>query len=310
MFVVPVALAPAIHASCTRAIALRERVRLVQVIEQGGIAGDGEAWLRRVEEATVQALRARGEAVATELSADVPELRLQVLLGQGTRWEALQTLTTRVLFVLAASERIVRGRPRGSWTSSQYRWAPMDAWLPGGMPEVPAEAGRAELVRRWLWTFGPATAADIRWWTGWTVRHVAQALQQVGTAEVALDGGTGLVLDGDLDSPAAPEPSVALLPALDPTVMGWPERRWFLGEHGPALFDRSGNAGPTVWWDGRIVGGWAQRRDGEVVFRLLEDAGADAARAVEAAAERLSEWLGPVRVTPRFRTPLERELSA
>ena len=72
----------------------------------------------------------------------------------------------------------------------------------------------------------------------------------------------------------------------------------------------SGNAGPTVWWGGRIVGGWAQRKDGEIAFRLLEDVGADALRAVEAQAETLATWLGKVRVTPRFRTPLERELVA
>jgi len=103
---------------------------------------------------------------------------------------------------------------------------------------------------------------------------------------------------------------VALLPALDPTVMGWAGRDWYLGPHGPLLFDRSGNPGPTVWYDGRIVGGWAQRRDGTIRYRLLEDVGADVVAAVDAEAGRLAAWLGPVRVTPRFRTPLERELSA
>ena len=106
-----------------------------------------------------------------------------------------------------------------------------------------------------------------------------------------------------------PEPWVRLLPALDPTIMGWAGRDWFLGEHGSALFDRSGNVGPTVWSDGRIVGGWAQRRDGEIVVRLLEDVGADARTAVDEEAVRLQAWLGPVRITPRFRTPLERELT-
>jgi hypothetical protein len=92
-------------------------------------------------------------------------------------------------------------------------------------------------------------------------------------------------------------------------VMGWSQRQWFLGGHGPALFDRSGNPGPTVWCDGRIVGGWAQRKDGEIVYRLLEDVGAEAASAIADAAERLRVWHHDVRVTPRFRTPLERELS-
>jgi hypothetical protein len=92
--------------------------------------------------------------------------------------------------------------------------------------------------------------------------------------------------------------------------MGWQERGWFLGEHRARLFDRSGNIGPTIWWDGRIVGGWAQRTDGEIAIALLEDTGADAAVAIAAEAQRVREWIGEVRVTPRFRTPLERELAA
>ena len=60
------------------------------------------------------------------------------------------------------------------------------------------------------------------------------------------------------------EPWAALLPVLDPTVMGWKERDFYLGPHGPLLFDTNGNAGTTAWWDGRIVGCWAQDPDGVV----------------------------------------------
>jgi hypothetical protein len=65
-----------------------------------------------------------------------------------------------------------------------------------------------------------------------------------------------------------------------------------------------------VWWDGRVVGGWAQRPSGEVVVRLLEDPGAQAREAIEHAASDVERQIGDRRVTPRFRTPLEKELSA
>ena len=92
--------------------------------------------------------------------------------------------------------------------------------------------------------------------------------------------------------------------------MGWAERDWYLGPHRAALFDRAGNAGPTVWWDGRVVGGWIQRRDGEIVWRLLEDVGADGRRAIEQEVGRLQTWLDGAVVVARFPTPLAQELRA
>ncbi|GAA4680141.1 winged helix DNA-binding domain-containing protein [Phytohabitans rumicis] len=306
IFVVPTELAPVIQASTTDAIAAVQRRTYTQIIVKAGV-GDG-GWLKEVEEGTARVLAARGEATGAELSADEPRLRTQVLMAEGKNYERRANITTWVLFLLAAEGRIVRGRPRGTWVSSQYRWSPVESWLPGGMASVEADVARAELVRRWLGAFGPGTPAEIKWWTGWTVGHVKQALAAIKPVEVETESGTGLVLPDDVAPISPVDPWVAFLPALDPTPMGWSDRSWYLGPHGQVLFDRSGNVGPTVWSDGRIVGGWAQRPDGEVVYRLLEDVGADTAAAVDATAGRLTEWIGPVRVTPRFRTPLEREL--
>ncbi|HEX3309574.1 MAG TPA: crosslink repair DNA glycosylase YcaQ family protein, partial [Streptosporangiaceae bacterium] len=167
----------------------------------------------------------------------------------------------------------------------------------------------------WLHGFGPAPRADLQWWTGWTAGQVKQALDQLEIAEVDLDGTPGVMLAADEDPPPVAGPWAALLPALDPTAMGWRDRAWYVGEHAPALFDRSGNIGPTAWWEGRIVGGWAHRKDGEIAVRLLEDAGAEAAAAIAAEAQRLRDWIGADQrhaktlITPRFRTPLERELA-
>ena len=87
-------------------------------------------------------------------------------------------------------------------------------------------------------------------------------LTELKPAEVDLDGMPGIALAGDLEPPPGAEPWAALLPALDSTPMGWQRREWFLGEHASRLFDRNGNVRPTLWWDGRIVGGRAQDRDG------------------------------------------------
>ena len=91
--------------------------------------------------------------------------------------------------------------------------------------------------------------------------------------------------------------------------MGWRERGWYLGPHGQALFDRNGNAGPTVWVGGRAVGAWSQREGGEVVTAILEPVDAGTAERIAAAAERLTAWMDGVRVTPRFTNPLERALA-
>ncbi|KQX09725.1 hypothetical protein ASC82_28065 [Streptomyces sp. Root431] len=342
VFVVPTSLAPAVQSSTTRPAAVSERAALLRHLAEG--SSFDAAWLAETERLVLAELAVRGEATGTELGAAVPRLRETYVYGPGTRQEGVQSVASRVLRVLGMEGRIVRGRPQGTWTSSRFRWSPAPASVDERPPVAPAEA-RAELIRRWLAACGPASEADLKWWTGWKVTDVRGALAAVGAVAVTLggpgpgpgsragsgsksgsrsgsgsgshsgsgsgSGETGFVLPDDLDPVPAPEPWAALLPALDPTAMGWQARDWYQDPgHRPALYDRSGNIAPTVWWDGRIVGVWAQRPDGEIVHRLLADVGVDAVRAIGVEAARLAAWVGDVRVTPRFRTPLERELSA
>lgn len=308
MFVLPVPMVPVVQAACTDALVPGERRRTLAMLEQNGVP-DADAHLRALEVQTLAAIGEHGEITGAELSKLVPALRKQIRVGDGTKWEGTIGLTTRVLFLLSTEQRIVRGRPKGGWTSSQYRWSPMSKWLPETVTPPSADEARVELGRQWLRAFGPATVADLKWWSGLTLGQVRKAVAALDVEEVDLDGVPGLVLADDVDSTPRSEPWIALLPSLDPTTMGWQQRAWYLGEHGQTLFDTNGNAGPTVWCDGRIVGGWAQRKTGEVVFRLLDDIGREAATAIEVEAVRLTEWLGDVRVTPRFPTPLQRQLA-
>jgi hypothetical protein len=312
LFVVERRFAAVMDEACTKAIAVAERRRLVRWLEEQRVvpAGRGARWVQRVCEATLAALERRGEATARQLGEDVPELRHRLSFGQDKRWGGTMGVSTRILFVLAADGAVVRARPLGSWLSGQYRWARTVDWLGGPLEAIEHEEACGELVRRYLRAFGPATMTDVRWWTGWTLATSKTALQRAGAVEVGLDDGTGFVAPDDLDEVEPPDPWVAVLPGLDATTMGWKERSWYLDPHAPRLFDRAGNAGPTVWADGRIVGGWTQRRDGRTPFALLERVPRATRGAVEGELARLREWLGDVRMTPRFRTPLETELGA
>ncbi|MEU6306081.1 winged helix DNA-binding domain-containing protein [Streptomyces chartreusis] len=309
VFVFPTELTAVVHASTGLAVAARERASLIKSMAKAG-APDA-AWLAEVEESTLAALARRGQATAAELAQDEPRLRERFVYAAGKSYEGVHTVSTRLLRVLGVEGKVVRGRPLGSWTSSQFRWA-----VAPEHPELDAAAAQAELLRRWLTVCGPATEADLKWWTGWKVTEVRRALTAIGAEAVSVDEGQGYVVQGDagpVDGPA--KPWAALLPGLDPTAMGWQQRDWYLApELRPSLFDGSGNVGPTVWWNGRVVGGWAQRGDGEIVWRLLADLGGEERQAAETAvaaqAERLRGWMGAARVTPRFRTPVEKELSA
>jgi hypothetical protein len=307
MFVVPVEDVPLLHAAASIGVGRTERKRAEQLVAQLGV-DDTAAWLRKAESETLAALEQRGEATAQELAAEVPALQQKVRLSVGKPYEAALGMSGRVLLLLGLDGKVVRGRPRGTWISSQYRWAPLNRWLGRELSALPTEEAQAEVVRRWLSRFGPGTEADLRWWTGWPARAVRAALATIEAVDVDLDGQNGCVLQDDLEPTPAPEPWVALLPSLDPTTMGWKERDWYLGGHKDALFDTSGNAGPTIWVDGRIVGGWAIRPDGEVVTKLLEDVGSEVSASVDAEAARLTQWLRAAPVIPRFPTPLQKEL--
>ncbi len=308
LFVLPQTMLHLVQAAVSDDVLVTQRRQLAKAVEERAVAADGEAWLVEVEAAAMAGLRRLGSATGAAWSRSVPELQTKLLYAPGKSYGGEMGVATRVYTILALAGQIRRGRPRG-WTSSQHTWELITE--PTGVVRSAAEA-RAELAGRWLRSFGPAPVSDVVWWTGLGVTKVRPALAACGAVTVTLaDGSAAVALPDDLDPVEPCDPWVAVLPGLDATAMGWKARDWYLDPaYVPLVFDRNGNVGPTLWADGAIVGGWAQRKDGELRWRILADIGAEATAALEAELAALQAWLGSTVVTVRFPAPVDTELRA
>lgn len=296
----------AVQAAASARVAGNERKRLIADVVRAGIATDGEAWLAAASSAVLEHLHEHGHASARELRAALPELAGTYDPAPGKSWGGPGPISPRVLTVLGVEGHLLRGPNEGRWTTSRPKWSAAAQWL--GTIEAPMDhdAARAHLIETWLRTFGPATVNDVKWFFGHTLTWAREGLRDVGAVEVDMDGTAGVALPDDLEADAPCERWCALLPGLDVTTMGWQDRGWYLGEHLAQVFDRNGNAGPTAWCDGRIVGGWTQDGDGRVVVQLLEKLDARASKALARKADQLTEWLDGVRIAPRFPSPLSK----
>ncbi len=98
--------------------------------------------------------------------------------------------------------------------------------------ELEEGAARIEVARRYFRAFGPATTADLAWWTGWTKRDSTAAVaaldEELVAVDVASEEGSSVamwVLAGELAALASVDPRSArglrLLPLWDAYFMGY-----------------------------------------------------------------------------------------
>lgn len=307
VFAFPRELLRAVWGSAAARVAGQQRRRLVADVEKVGVA-DGEAWAEEHLEAALALVGRHGTLATAQVRELLPALDLRLVRGAGSAWEAEVAVARQVITVLGAQGRLLRGPNDGTWKTARHRWVRSEDWLAERSRPLPESEGYAALVRCWLAAFGPGTEADMVWWLGATKAAVRRALVDVGAVQVLTAGGPAYVLAEDVDPVAPPEPWAALLPALDPTTMGWKDRGFLLGPHAAAIFDRNGNGGPTAWWDGRIVGGWTQAPDGTVVVVPAEALPAEAVPALQERAEALTRWLAGDVVRSVYQSPLVRGL--
>jgi hypothetical protein len=209
-----------------------------------------------------------------------------------------------LLHVVAARGVVCSGPNRGT----EPTFVRADAWIPR-WHDTPRPAAEAELLRRYLRAFGPATPADFAAWTGMAQRAAREiwARQEADLAPVSVDGWTAAVLRDDLRALARArrEPlPVRLLPYFDSYLLGHKTREHLIvARHRKRVYRTQGWIAPVVLVDGRIAGIWALTHDRAVlrvrVTRLTAVSPRTAA-GIREEAERLGRFLGSRDVELQF----------
>lgn len=173
---------------------------------------------------------------------------------------------------------------------------------------VPDEAeAQKQVVRNYLAAYGPATEADISFWTGFGKSEVARASSGLNreTTLTQVEGIPGILLllksqVEALQAAAAPtEPIINILPAGDPypTAHRASRSRYFadqsLQRH---IFSSSGAARPTILIDGKIVGLWDWQTEAgqdRITWRLLTEVDSALKPLIQAEIEKAGAFIHP-----------------
>lgn len=175
------------------------------------------------------------------------------------------------LWLLATVEGdLCLGPDRGAHTCIVRR----EDWI--GEPERrPREDALAELARRFLRAYGPASERDLARWAGLPLRDCRLACELIAAELDQVRAGDEVLLSLRRErSRLARSPVVRLLGAYDNYNLGYVSRDFAVpGEREKQLVPGGGIVRPAVTVDGRVVGTWTSKRNGERLGVRIEPFG-------------------------------------
>lgn len=254
--------------------------------------------------------------MVSDMPLDIKTIMAQLPVGSVKRLTQTSrggrvTETTNVVLALrwlVANGRLYAANRSTDWRSESPVYGLLNHWYPDlDLTAVPSEAeAQKTLVRRYLAAFGPATEADVSFWTGFgkseTARAIGALAGEMTMAMVQGSSGILLLLKSQIDAlrsidPPA-EPVVNVLPADDPFVIAHraSRARYFSNQTlQRRVFNSAGAAKPTILVNGQIVGlwGWDQSAaQSTLTWQLLTEVDPAVITLIEAEIERVAEFVG------------------
>ena len=185
------------------------------------------------------------------------------------------------------TDQLVQGPPQGN----KITLARPDQWIDGWQTVAEGAAVR-EVLRRYLWAYGPARPVDFRAWFGDVPFDV------LDVEEVDVEGHRAFVLAGDTEFPDL-QRTVRLLPEYDVYVMGFREREHLVPErvreqvagHGRGRYE--GPAGVRfLLVDGVTAGLWERKKSARRIELKVAPVRKTKRADIEREVERYGAFLG------------------
>jgi hypothetical protein len=149
-------------------------------------------------------------------------------------------------------------------------------WLPNFRP-ADGRTALADLVRRYLHTYGPATPQQFAQWLAVPQRWATELFVSLSSAlqQVEIEGTRAWVVADDTTVPSTRPHGVRLLPYFDAYVVGCHPRELLFPGRAAERALAGGQAGnfPVLLIDGVVAGVWHQRRAGRKLAITVEPLG-------------------------------------
>jgi hypothetical protein len=242
------------------------------------LSGELPSWVTPEMEAT--AVRVAG---AVREFCSVPRTRQELLDWLEREHDVENDGSNGIWYAVRIQARIAHAPESSRWRAPIHN----PKFVALGNEEVDAEAARAELVRRYLAAFGPATRAEITRWSGLYTRRFAHLLD--GLRTMRDDRGREL-----FDLPRAPLPAadtpapVRFLPKFDNVLID--RERILPAEYVKTVVRKNADVQPTFTVDGYVAGSWRVEK-GRVVAEPFAPLPRQARRELEEERNRLAAWL-------------------
>jgi hypothetical protein len=175
-------------------------------------------------------------------------------------------------------------------------------WL-GELPAIDRDSALAELARRYVGAFGPASERDFAYWAGLSLGEVRFGLSAIAAELVESRCGEETLLTLKKDRRRLPPAgSIRMLGAFDTYMLGYRDRGFAVASEDAAVVKEGGGGWirPVIVEDGRVIGGWRSKRSKagiEVELRPLRRFDDTVRTAIEAEIEDIARFEAkPVKV--------------